>query len=41
MAELTQEEALSKYSRLYELLETEDYERLDPEGEYPRRGRRS
>src|SRR3989442_135004 len=27
--------ALSKYSRLYELLETEDYERLDPEGEYP------
>jgi hypothetical protein len=35
MAELTQEEALGKYARLVELLETEDYERLDPLGEYP------
>jgi hypothetical protein len=33
-AECHREEALSKFSRLYELLETDDYERLDPKEEY-------
>jgi hypothetical protein len=35
MAELTaKEKALSKYARLRELLETGDYDKLDPEEEY-------